>query len=262
MRFAVTEDCVECTTPKIVETPGTYEASLALIKDSVKELAGDQPIKAMVGGIAGTFDDDKSTLVRAPHLQDWVGKSIKKDFEEIAGAPVEIDNDTAVISLGEALAGAGRGYDIVAYMTVSTGVGGSRVVDGKMDEKSQSFEVGHQIIDDDEGKTLEQLVSGTAMKERFGKEGYEIEDPEIWAELTKELAVGVHNTLLHWSPDVLVLGGSMVTGKGPCFDIEALKKEVNELSPLMANFEIKKAELGDLNGIYGALEWAKQLHHE
>lgn len=263
MRFAVTEDCVECTTPKIVKTPKTYNECMSLISEIAQELKGDEDIIQAFGGVAGTFNKNKDILLRAPHLQDWENKNVKQDLEKILGVPVEIDNDTAVIALGEAHAGAGRGYDIVAYMTVSTGVGGARVVYGKMDAKVQSFEPGHQIIDYKVGTTLEQLVSGTGVKARFGKEGYEITDAETWSQITKELAVGVHNTLLHWSPDVMVLGGSMITGKGPCVPMSELHKQVESMSPfLFENCKIVSAELGDLNGIYGALAWAKQLFGE
>lgn len=258
MRFAVTDNCIECTEPVIVKTPDTYDESLELIGKTVETLGG---FESALGGIAGAFDKEKNTLLISPNNPDWVGKPVKKDLEGVLGVPVEVENDTAVIALGEALVGAGRGADIVGYMTVSTGVGGSRIVNGVMDKKTTSFEPGHQIINMDGLITLENLVSGTAVKKRFEKEAYEIEDTEIWKNITKELAIGVHNTLLHWAPDTLVLGGSMVTGtSGPCIDIDDLTKEVIQLSPeLHKECVIKKAELGDLNGIYGALEWAKQL---
>ena len=262
LRFTVTDNCVECTEPIIVKTPDTYEESLELIRATAKVIIGEQDIKGALGGVAGTFNKERSSLVFSPNNPDWVGKPLKADLEEILGVSVELENDTAVIALGEAMSGAGQGADIVAYMTVSTGVGGSRVVNGQMDIKARSFEPGHQIVDIEKGTTLEKLVSGTAVKERFGKEGYEIEDKETWSMLSEELAVGVHNTLLHWSPDVLVLGGSMITGNGPCFDMDELKENVEALSSLMQGCDIKRAKLGDLNGIHGALAWAKQMYGE
>lgn len=265
MRFAVTDDCVECTEPVIVKTPETYEESLELISQTVRELISDHDVQQAFGGVAGTLNKTCDTLVQSPNNPAWEGKNVKADLEQAISVPVMLENDTAVIALGEATYGAGKGADIVAYMTVSTGVGGSRVAYGKLDSKAWSFEPGHQIIKMLEGGdlsegTLENLVSGTAMKKRFGKEGYEITDPEIWTQVAKELAVGIHNTLLHWSPDVLVLGGSMITGD-PCISFDELCEEVHKLSPkLFASCRIKKAELGDINGIHGALAWAQQIH--
>jgi glucokinase len=54
--------------------------------------------------------------------------------------------------LGEAVFGAGKGREIVVYMTISTGVGGARIVGGKIDASAMGFEPGHQIIDACGGK--------------------------------------------------------------------------------------------------------------
>ena len=62
---------------------------------------------------------------------------------------MDIANDTAVVGLGEAHRGAGIGYNIVTYITVSTGVGGTRIVDGRIDRRIYGFEPGHQTIDID-----------------------------------------------------------------------------------------------------------------
>jgi len=270
MRFAITDDCVECTEPVIVETPDTYNESIELIAKTTRELAGGARMTFSCGGVAGALNKKRTALEISPNNPEWAGKSLKTDLEKAIAVPVEIENDTAVIALGEATYGAGRGADIVAYMTVSTGVGGSRVVNGQMDAKARSFEPGHQIIhcpSDELPKertmlSLEHLVSGTAMETRFGKKGYEIHDTEIWKRVAHELAVGVHNTLLHWSPDVLVMGGSMITGD-PAISMEELCENVETLSPeLFQSCHIVKAELGDINGIYGALAWAEQLYGE
>ena len=268
MRFAVSEDCIECTEPKVVKTPDSYEESLQEIETAARELGADKDITGAIGGIAGTLNRDKTSLVFSPNNPDWVGQTITDDFEERIGSPATIENDTAVIALGEATYGAGKGADIVAYMTVSTGVGGSRVVEGRMDAKARTFEPGHQIVHcPSEGPTeelrnwtLENLVSGTAMEKRFGMKAYNIENRDVWSQVAKELAVGLHNTLLHWSPDVMVMGGAMITGS-PCISMEELCENVATLSPtLFDSCQIVEAELGDLNGLYGAMAWAKQLY--
>lgn len=270
MRFAVTEDCIECTEPKVIETPETYEESLDLIEQAKQELAGEREITAAVGGIAGTFDKDRHTLHFSPNNPDWVDQPVRDHIAERVGARTFVDNDTAVIALGEAAYGAGKGAEIVAYMTVSTGVGGSRVINGEPDHKARTFEPGHQVIhpptedrslDDLHEWTLENLVSGTAMERRFGDKAYNITDEAIWKQVTDELAVGVYNTLLHWSPDIIVLGGAMITGS-PCIPFDDLCENVKTLSPtLFDTCTIVQAELGDLNGLYGAMAWSKQLHN-
>ena len=167
-------------------------------------------------------------------------------------------------ALGEAHHGAGRGFDIVTYVTVSTGVNGARIVHGAIDEKSFGFEMGHQIIDPDKtlvkdapGIYLEDLISGTGVHVRTGKLPKEIHDPEFWDECARILAIGLNNAIDFWSPDVVVLGGSMITGD-PAIPIDATQKYLREYLTIIPQIpEIKKAELADVGGLWGALAYLK-----
>jgi len=80
---------------------------------------------------------------------------------------VFIENDASIVGLGEAVSGAGMGEEIVVYITVSTGVGGTRIVSGEIDEHAYGFEPGHELINMQD--SLEDLVSGTAVEERLIK---------------------------------------------------------------------------------------------
>ena len=81
--------------------------------------------------------------------------------------------------------GAGKGEEIVAYIKVSTGIGGVRIVDGKIDRNILGFEPGYQIIDPtgtlcpicDSAGHLKSHVSGAALEARFNKRAYKITDP-------------------------------------------------------------------------------------
>ncbi|WP_269139934.1 ROK family protein [Rossellomorea arthrocnemi] len=55
--------------------------------------------------------------------------SIVKGYFEL---PVKVDNDANVAVVAEAKLGAGAGYESVYYLTVSTGVGGGFVINGKV----------------------------------------------------------------------------------------------------------------------------------
>lgn len=248
----------------ILDTPKNFEEGVGLFKKAALELAGAETIEKVAGGIAGPLDKEKSTLLRAPHLPGWVDRPLRQKLAEVLNAPVFLENDSALVALGEAAQGAGKSFNIVAYLTISTGVGGARIVGGEIDDNYSGFEPGHQIIDPDntlcrvcENGELESLVSGTAIEKRFGKKPYEILDSAIWDETAKFLALGLHNTIVHWSPDVVVLGGSMMKEIG--IPIERVKYHLEKtlnIFPVLP--KIKKAELGDLGGLYGALEYLKQ----
>jgi predicted NBD/HSP70 family sugar kinase len=149
-------------------------------------------------------------------------------------------------------------------MTVSTGVGGVRIVDGEIDKSAMGFEPGHQIIDADgtlcpECKSvpgyLERYVSGSAIEMRHGKKAYEIDDPGVWDEAARFLAYGLNNTIVHWSPDVVILGGS-VTGKIPLDKVRVYLADILKIFPEPPL--IRKAVLGDFGGLYGALHFLNE----
>jgi len=254
--------------PVVVSTPKDFNEGLDTLKRIIdnlaRDLAGDdRAVTAIVGGIAGPLDADQTTLVRSPNLSDWVGHNLREALHMAYKVPVELKNDAALVGLGEAHFGAGRGKSIVAYLTVSTGVGGVRIIDGKIDRSSIGFEPGHQIIDLDktlcpacDGNDLEAYVSGTSIEKRFGVKPYEIHDNAVWDELAKLLAYGLNNTIVHWSPDVVVLGGSMMREIG--IPVPAVRKylaEILKIFPVLP--EIKKAELDDFGGLYGSLAYAR-----
>jgi len=267
MRLAISRDLESFEDPLILDTPDSYEEGIKLLIDSARKLSGGENIKSAAGGVAGPLNKEKTKLVGGPNLGDWVGNTIAQDISLGVGAPVYLNNDTALVGLGEAHAGAGGGFSVVAYITVSTGVGGVRVVDGVIDEASIGFEPGHQIIDADktlcpecEGNDLESLISGTAIEKRFGKKPYEIKDEKLWEETLPEfLAYGLNNTVMHWSPDVIVLGGSMVVGD-PAISVPATEKYLKDIVKIIPKIpEIKSAQLGDLGGLHGAVRYLKQI---
>ena len=182
-------------------------------------------------------------------------EGVRAGLIQLFSCPALIENDSALCGLGEAVAGAGRGSDIVAYITVSTGVGGVRIVDGKVDRAHAGFEPGHQIVAS--GLTLERLVSGRAMSEKYGKHPREITDEVVWEELAGYLALGLHNTIVHWSPEVVVLGGSMMKVPGIALPaVQAYLAKTLKIFPVLP--ELRLAELGDFGGLHGALELLRQ----
>lgn len=258
MRLAVSRDGNSFAEPKIVETPKDFDEGMSLFKKTAAELSGGEKIKAATGGIAGLLDQKKEELVNSPNLPGWVNKPLKETIEKLMDVPVYIENDAAIVGLGEAVIGAGKGYDIVAYITVSTGVGGARIVAGKIDRNRFGFEPGHQIIDPGgalfPGRStlghLEGLVSGTAIEKRYHKKPYEISDPKVWEEIALWLAYGLNNTIVHWSPDVVVLGGSMMKS----ISLEKVTVNLHKILTIFPKAPIvKRAELGDSGGLYGAL---------
>ena len=258
MRLAVSSNLKTFTKPVVLPTPKNFIQGISRIAEAATKLSAGKKILAAAGGIAGVLDHKNEQLLASPHLTGWTKKPLKDRLQKKLGGSVFLENDAAVVGLGEATAGAGRGYGIVGYFTISTGVGGARIVDGQVDITALGFEPGHQIIDfRTSGADLETAVSGTAVKKRYKKDPWEITDKKIWRQVSEQLAVGVHNAIVFWSPDVIVLGGGMM--KNPGIDINHVrnhvKKTLKRFSPVPP---IKPAVLKDIGGIYGALRFLRQ----
>ncbi|KKU52306.1 MAG: hypothetical protein A3F26_01595 [Candidatus Ryanbacteria bacterium RIFCSPHIGHO2_12_FULL_47_12b] len=259
MRFTSSFDGKTFGEPKIIPTPKDFEDGMEIFCASARELSRGKKISAVAGGVAGTLDRARAVLVNSPNISGWVKKPLKEKLERDLGAPVYIENDTAVVGLGEAAVGAGKGFGIVVYVTVSTGVGGARIVGGKIDKSVFGFEAGHQIIDfHDSSGRLEGYISGAALERRSGKKPREITDEKIWDEEAQILAVGLHNSIAHWSPDIVVLGGSMVV-KRPGISVDRVREYLQKIKTAYPEFpEIREATLGDVGGLWGALSFLNQ----
>lgn len=264
MRIALSRDGETFEEPRVLDTPQDFDEAIKLFGETARELLAGGALEGTAGGVPGVLSEDRRELVHAAHLRDWDGKPLAESLEGELGREVYLENDAALVGLGEAHHGAGRGFDIVEYLTVSTGVGGVRIDHGSIDVASVGFEPGHQVIDIDHtlfpeaAGTLESYVSGTAVEKRTGRHPREVTDEKFWDDIARYLSVGVLNTIVHWSPDVIVMGGSMMIRK-PGIDIKAVERYLADVGKDYAKIPpLKLAELGDFGGLYGSLVYLKQ----
>lgn len=258
-RVGVSHDGKTISSSEMFKTPKDFDSGVDAIVSTVNYLLKEEKPKIAAGGVAGPLTRDKSGTVNAPHLPGWSGRPLKIELSTKLGCEVYLENDTAMAGLGEAVFGAGKNSNIVSYLTISTGVNGIRVVDKKLEVSSLGFEVGHQIIDLDGSlrhAELEDLISGSALERRYGKRPQDITDPSIWEDVARFVAIGLNNLIVFWSPDIIVLGGSMMKK----ISIERVKMHLrNTLKMYPGLPEIVKGELADLGGLWGALHYLNSL---
>lgn len=254
------------------DTPTNPEEGWEKLVTTAQSLldASSGSLLGVAGGIRGRLHEDHRSLYQDTVLASWEDFPLVERLENTFSVPVVLENDTALAGLGEAVAGAAKGFDFVVYHTVSTGVGGVKIEHGEIDEASVGFEPGHQILDidrtvlgEDITPTLENLVSGRAIEERMGVKPYEIDQEDVlWDTLAQYLGQGLRNSVLYWSPEVIVLGGSMILGD-PNIPMENIRKHtVAALDGFTDTPYIALAALGDDAGLYGGLARIKQSIHE
>lgn len=261
MRIGVSSDGETLKETKIVPTPQDFEQGIQALKQVAEDLSHGEKIDGMAGGVAGPLNKEKTGLATGPNMPGWINQPLKTELEKIFDCQVLLENDTAMGGIGEAVKGAGKDNKVVAYIALGTGVGGKRIVDGKISSDSFNFEPGHQIIVPDGdpcncgGKGhMESYVSGSYFEKKYGKKGEDIRDPKVWDEISRYLAISLVNSTVHWTPDIIVLGGS-VSISIPLQKVNAYLKKLLTIYPTAP--QVVLGTLGHDAGLYGALELLK-----
>jgi glucokinase len=111
-------------------------------------LNGAEP--AAIGvSFGGPVDFQTGTVRLSHHVPDWENFPLQDWLEAQFGVPVRVDNDANVAALGEHQFGAGQGCTDLLYVTVSTGVGGGWILNGKpwRGFEGMAGEIGHMVVD-------------------------------------------------------------------------------------------------------------------
>lgn len=253
-RIAYTDNQETFSEPIIFPTPQHFDEWFAIAVKHIDELSGSTPIDSIVAGVAATFLSDHATIHTSPHLPAWQGINLQEKLGGWFNCKAHIENDTVLVGLGEATFGAGIGYDIMVYLTLSTGVGGVRIVNGKIDRNKFGFEIGHQIVNGD--KELEYYLAGSSHEKRFGMPSHTIKDADFWKEVTHYAGILAANTTMYWSPTAIVFGGPVINDLNiKEIEVEAKKfLHMYEATPIFLN-----ATLKNLGGLYGGLARLKDL---
>lgn len=219
-----------------VPTQKNIEAAVQEFVSIAAELRGGAPITGAAGCVSGSVSV-AGVISDARNLPGWEGVNIAKKFSEALGVPTIVVNDAGAVGLGEAVCGAGIGARVVGYITVSTGVGGARIVEKQIDSAGG---IGWTPVGESD---LESLVSGTAITKKFGIHPKDLASLDERNKLADFLAEGLSKIYEKWRPDVFVLGGSMIVGKNP-IPLERVREKFTTVP-------VKMAELGDNGGLIG-----------
>lgn len=248
-------------------------------------------------GAPGPLDPRSGVIISSPNLAGWTNIPLRDQLSEHFGVPVFLGNDANVAALGEWRFGAGQGTDNMIYLTISTGIGGGVIADGRLllGARGLAGELGHLTIESN-GPTcgcgikghIEAVAAGPAiarnatdqleaghfssLKETLSAQG-KITSVDIGkaAQAGDELAIAVieeagfrigHHLadLAHaFNPEVFILGGG-VSLLGD-FLFEPIRHSLREhiMDPeYLDGVDVLPAALGDDVGLVGAMVLASQ----
>ena len=208
---------------------------MANIKEMVRDIPDWKECSGIGVGVPGPVDTKAGTMVLSTNLPGFAGYPFADEMSKEFGMPAFLDNDANVAALAEALVGAGKGMQYVFYTTISTGIGGCLVVDGKTVSGKHGFggEVANIIIDRNREKVnylnvgaIENEASGTGLKRKYEQlsgeriahtgvvfdralAGDEIAK-KVKAEYEKDLGQYFATIACVCDPDIFILGGGMM----------------------------------------------------
>jgi glucokinase len=121
----------------------SLEAALAEAK------LGREDLRAAGVCSPGPIDPVRGMLPEASNLPGWIDVPIRQYLSDRLRVPAILEHDATAAAWGEFVYGAGRGFRNIIYITVSTGIGGGLVLDGRLyrGTSGAAGEVGHITIE-------------------------------------------------------------------------------------------------------------------
>ena len=251
-----------------------------------------EQVRAMSVSAPGPLEPFSGVLLRAPNMPGWYNVPLKAIWEKELGIPVFVSNDANLGALGEHRFGVGKGINDLVYITVSTGVGGGVISQGRLllGWRGLAGEVGHMTVDPNGPRCicgnmgcLEVLASGSAIarqaRERMkrgddtiissmvsgnidGVTGETVTTAakkgdalalEIVSKAAFYLGIGIVSLVHLLNPKLIVIGGGVSNLGSLLFEpVRALVGE-RAIPDFLEGLEILPTSLGDNVSLMGAI---------
>jgi N-acylmannosamine kinase len=260
-----------------IRTPRTGRGE-DLVGAIAKEVSRRRPSRIAVA-TTGIVSDGCLSALNPGTLSIENGFPLSARIRELTGVTPLIINDAQAAAWGEYRFGAGQGCRNFMFVTVSTGVGGGLVLDGRLDIGGAGLagHVGHMTVVGGDSASgcgrkgcLETLASGTAIARRFREDSGQVgEAPEIFEaasngdqlaerildQAAKALAEAFANIVASVDLDAVALGGGVGLAAG---FLDRVRRHISRL-PAVFQRQIKPAAAGPDAGLVGVadLVWRK-----
>ncbi len=252
---AILDDNGVITQKKKFPTPKNYSEFLEQIKDNINSFS-EKDFRAVGIGIPVTSFDRDTGIARTFSNLPWRNEPIQADLENITKSPVAIENDAKLAGLSESML---REPLRLLYVTVSTGIGYSLIVDRKIDHEVGDSG-GRLLLLEHNGRLMpwESFASGKAIVETYGKMAKDIDDDKTWELIARDIGQGLIELVAVTEPEVIVIGGSV----GTYFDKygDRLNDYLKNLeTPLLPMPRVEGANRPEEAVIYGCYDYAKEV---
>ncbi|HET6407978.1 MAG TPA: ROK family protein, partial [Chthoniobacteraceae bacterium] len=266
--------------------PGRVIGQIRDLADGL--LAASNPSRVVGIGVStpGPIDTVTGIARDIPTLAGFADFPLKSELQRQFAFPICLENDGIAAAIGEWQFGAGRGLENLVYVTVSTGLGGGIVADGRVlrGRKGMAAHIGHMsVVPNGElcpcgnRGCFEAYGSGTAFTKRararaivseettLGKSGSPVHSRDVFAagrsgdvlanrlidEEAEVLGRGFVSLIHIFSPDVVIMGG------GLSHEFDRLRPGIQDYiarwaMPAFKDVNVVRAALGQNSGLVGA----------
>ncbi|MDQ0456333.1 ROK family protein [Rhizobium paknamense] len=267
--------------------PERVLAQIRHLVDGLTSSLGPIPLMGIGVSAPGPIDTVSGIARDIPTLLGFSDFPLKSELQKRFDFPVTLENDGIAAAIGEWQFGAGKGRQHLVYVTVSTGIGGGVIADGRVlrGRKGMAGHVGHMSVMPDGALCpcgnrgcFEAYGSGTAFTQRarerafsceemtlLGTGGSTIDSRSVFAaaragdglanslidEEAQILGRGFVSLIHMFSPDLLIMGGGLSQ------EFERLRPGIqNYISqwamPAFKDVMVTPAALGQNSGLVGA----------
>jgi glucokinase len=272
------------------DAPRGFRDALSRIANMLRRTA--EAAQAKISGIGigctGPVYPLTGVIGDVDFLPGWQGTNPVADLASEFQVAVAMENDADAAALGEAAWGSGKNKRSLVYVTIGTGIGGGIILDGKLYRGVDYShpEIGHHVIDPSGPQCFcgakgcwEVLARGPAIVEwlqkqplpdslrlieldarnicEFAAQGVPVALKAVERE-AHYLGLGLANLITLFSPDAIVLGGSVM--KSAKLFLPGIRRVIQQNCGLVpyAKTEVTLASLGPDTALIGA---ARVWHH-
>ncbi|MBN2817342.1 MAG: ROK family protein [Bacteroidales bacterium] len=268
-----------------------------LVADQIKELFSrnnlqESDVEGIGIGCAGHIRFKDGVIITTSNLKGFKNYPLRDKMQAYFKIPVILDNDANAQAFGAFKFGAGRGYNDMVFLTISTGIGAGIIINNRLYRgiTGTAGEFGHTIIEPNSDLTCSCGNKGCIMAHACGmalpylykkkinegkvsklnlpanfdisklsgqilKKGLDMDDPvskEIISDSAYYVGLGIYNIFQTLNPPLVVLGGGL-TNWGD-FYLNKIKATFRALARDMIfdPMEIVISNIGADAGVIGA----------
>ncbi len=277
----------QCQIQGMIKEKTIHGKNINMVVDQIvrmiSEVSSQQQIKGVGIAVPGVVDRS-GKISYASNLPELNGIVLENVLKERLNLSVSVLNDCNAAALAEAKLGSGKGYETVYYVTISTGIGGGCIHQGRVITGATGYagEVGAILVKEGSGEAgfrnlksgaVEGIAGGDALIEEGSRlcgrrlahtgEVFEAaEKKEEWAvelveQMVHTLAVMFLNINYVVNPDIFVVGGGCMKSADYFWD-KILRRYMELADAELKKTKFLKAELKEAGVLGSVLYWKER----